>query len=631
MKATPFAEGFGSDTPGGRGGKVLIVRNLNDGGPDSFRELVNQPFPRTLIFPNLAGTIRILSTCYIDNPFLTVAFHTAMGPGGIQLRGPNNGQPAGIQFRNNCHDVIFRFMKNRMGGPCLDDVGEPFVVYGTTGLLTNYFFDHCSIQWGTDAQVMFYGACDLGTLQWSLIAEGANSSVTGGSGGAGSGKGPHVKAGRWTEHHNLLALNTQRNPLIQSSVVADVRNELIYGWSNNNGCEIGQIDAGQEYSAQANIVGCRFIPNAESGQPYMTVLNSETNGVNVYGRRTTGSHVYSRDNWGPKLSAPPRDANEDWSQWGTYEKYYIDGTVGTAAPSARALTPFDAPPITMVPVSEVEELILQNAGAIKPFRDAVDQRIVQMVRNRTGFTSATPGAIGLGGPWPDLSIGAVPSPKDTNEDGVPDYIAIYYGFDIHVDCANKVDSSNGYTIIENYHHYLAGDFPGLHIPEDLDPDPAPVDPLPDDPTQEPDTMNPRPLSNPEYVAFTGDVDVAALNLPPWGGIVKWNGLNVLVFETQPAQTSWSWPWSTPQTFGGDLYLTALPDAFLAQLNIAPPWQYHPEGNFSWWALPQETFTRVNEVMTGLYNAAPSFGQLGDIVKLAVFGVTAYLLWKELQP
>jgi hypothetical protein len=45
---------------------------------------------------------------------------------------------------------------------------------------------------------------------------------------------------------------------------------------------------------------------------------------------------------------------------------------------------------------------------------------------------------------------------------------------------------------------------------------------------------PRPLSNPEYIAFQEDIGTRYmdLGLPPWGGIVRWEEANmdVLVFE-----------------------------------------------------------------------------------------------------
>ena len=40
---------------------------------------------------------------------------------------------------------------------------------------------------------------------------------------------------------------------------------------------------------------------------------------------------------------------------------------------------------------------------------------------------------------------------------------------------------------------------------------------------------PRRLSNIEWATFLTDIDVPALNLPPWGGIVEWGAQDILVF------------------------------------------------------------------------------------------------------
>src|SRR3954469_14130675 len=75
LPAFPGAEGFGANTPGGRGGKVILVTNLDDSGPGSFRAACEAEGPRTIVF-RVSGTIQLKQDVVVRNPFLTLAAQT---------------------------------------------------------------------------------------------------------------------------------------------------------------------------------------------------------------------------------------------------------------------------------------------------------------------------------------------------------------------------------------------------------------------------------------------------------------------------------------------------------------------------------------------------------------------------
>ena len=72
LPSFPGAEGHGSKTRGGRGGKVIAVTNVNDSGPGSLRAAVEAKGPRMVVF-RVSGTIDLESRLTISNPYITVA------------------------------------------------------------------------------------------------------------------------------------------------------------------------------------------------------------------------------------------------------------------------------------------------------------------------------------------------------------------------------------------------------------------------------------------------------------------------------------------------------------------------------------------------------------------------------
>ena len=50
LPAFPGAEGFGASTPGGRGGRIIRVTNLNPDGPGSLQAACRERGPRIIVF-----------------------------------------------------------------------------------------------------------------------------------------------------------------------------------------------------------------------------------------------------------------------------------------------------------------------------------------------------------------------------------------------------------------------------------------------------------------------------------------------------------------------------------------------------------------------------------------------------
>jgi pectate lyase len=227
IPAFPGAEGFGSVTLGGRGGRVIEVTNLNDAGPESLRAAIDAEGPRIVVF-RLAGTIDLESSLLVIHPYITIAGQTSPGKG-ITLRPISSAVEALLLIET--HDVVIRFLNLRAGPP---SAGDAMMIQASDAHDTsNVVIDHNSMSWAVGRNLAtWYDVHDI-SIQWNIFSEGLNCSI--------HPKGCHSKgvllggyasdenknkpgANNISFHHNLMAHNGERNPYISASGVDFVNN-----------------------------------------------------------------------------------------------------------------------------------------------------------------------------------------------------------------------------------------------------------------------------------------------------------------------------------------------------------------------------------------------------------------------
>ncbi|MGN6419857.1 MAG: pectate lyase [Pseudobacter sp.] len=379
--AFPGAEGYGKFTSGGRGGKVILVTNLEDDGPGSLRAAIDEKVPRTILF-TVSGTIALKSPLKIRYGNVTIAGQSAPGDG-ICLK----NYVTSISADN----VIVRYLRFRLG----DMTRQADDSFNGTGH-KDIIIDHCSMSWAVDENASFYNNEHF-TMQWCIIAESLHQSV--------HFKGAHGYGGIWggksaTFHHNLLAHNTSRNPRFngqrfletEKPEAVDFRNNAIVNWSFNSsyGGEGGNHNMVNNYyeagPATRKTVANRIVNPADtpSGKFYVT------------GNFVKGFPAISENNW-------------------------AGGVQGNHWEDARTDQPVPFVPIEEQSATAAFKLVLEHAGA-SLHRDAVDTRIIEGIRN--GKMNDGPEKNGIinsqtdVGGWPELR--SLPAPLDTDGDGMPD-------------------------------------------------------------------------------------------------------------------------------------------------------------------------------------------------------------------
>ncbi|WP_161829824.1 pectate lyase family protein [Steroidobacter agaridevorans] len=413
--AFPGAEGFGRYTKGGRGGKIYKVTNLNDAGPGSLRAAVEAEGPRIVVF-DVDGTIRLKSPLQIQNDFITIAGQSAPG-GGITLRD--------YPLQISANEVIVRYLRARMGDELKLEADAVSVGQGR-----NIVIDHCSVSWSNDETLSVTQRVEPGlkhltdvTVQWSIISESLND--------AGHEKGQHgygsliqgSYGARYSFHHNLWAHHEARMPRIGNyagakddpeGIVMDFRNNVFYNWGPGATTDFYNWQPGLErgynmdpfYGRPDNT--SRFAAGADLNSNANTHSNfvnnwyqqgSATGGpVALYIRNASGKTHFAGNYMDGKL------VQDQWSLVVTSQQPVVFKTE----------QPFKFGPVKTESAPDAYKRVLASAGASKS-RDAVDERIVASVRDKTGKLINSQKDVGG---WPEIRAGVAAA--DADRDGMPD-------------------------------------------------------------------------------------------------------------------------------------------------------------------------------------------------------------------
>lgn len=361
-------EGWAQGTVGGRGGRIIRVRNLNAAGPGSLREALAAEGPRIVVF-EVGGVIDLQGqSLRIANPYITVAGQTAPNPGITLIKG-------GIGIA--AHQVIVQHVMIRPG-----EYGRPKRGGGdhdgiaTHGAAHHVIVDHCSLSWATDENLSVGGPRFDGggadewrrntshaiTYSYNLIYEGLAHSVHA-KGEHSKGTLVHDNATGILLFGNVYASNRERNALFKGGAQAAMVNNLIF----NPGAKAAHYNLvahewlGHDYvTGKVTLVGnvYRHGPDTKSNTPLFAL----------------GGHgdveLYLQDN------IAVDDVGRAVAHTGVY--------TASRARILPAEKPYLPPDIRVYPVQDLERALPLVAGARPWARDPIDFKLLSDVAEGRG-------------------------------------------------------------------------------------------------------------------------------------------------------------------------------------------------------------------------------------------------------
>jgi len=442
LKVFPGAEGFGTDTPAGRGGQICKVTDLSDSGaPGSLRYCAETLSGRRMVIFEVGGVIRLDKKIDIKNPNISIYGQTAPGDGIVLTSGPKLDDSLIIVSADN---VLVQHLRLRMGESTLYGSSRDTGVSCCNDTLTitgakNVVIDHNSMSWSTDEIAGTWYTVNNITWSHNIFSEGLHDAGVNSQGPAGRGLliGVGVESGNISLHHNYIASSYQRNPAIDVGGLVDIVNNLIYRAETREGQHNG------ESGGTANWVKNKWIAGPESSTGWGGIQLRNPFPRMAYFEDNIG--IYRRNNSEPQWAAAATNYNEPYNPSLGY----------------HSETRFSAPPVTEYEVDSLEDMLLPTVGAFLPRRDSVDRRLMEEFRTGRGqvpdciSSSHRGGSAGCGrnvGGFPSYSGG--PAPRDSDGDGIPDSWEAANG--LNPEIADSLEDSNGdgYLNIEDWVHSI---------------------------------------------------------------------------------------------------------------------------------------------------------------------------------
>ena len=443
----PGAEGHGTQSPGGRGGQVIPV--------DNSAELIaalQTSGPRNIVFKT-GGVYELTDEVSWVDPFYSIYGQTAPGDG-VEIRG---NEVAGNMLIANANDGLIQHLKLRIG-PFTNPHSSASNNLQVRGKRVTV--DHCDMSFSMD-QIMntsrFGNQADEVTLSYNLFAEPLHSSYAtdtfNTNGSSTHGFGPLLWGAtdaKGSYHHNIISQCNRRGPSFGWYSVWDSRNNLMY--NHAAGTFFGYIQS-------ANHVGNFYIDGPDSGASPRDVIVADqafNDGNDGFAQPpgiwpVNSNTIYVADNLRENVAGAVSVA-----RYGNY----VPGL--TIQESDITGTEVACPLVTTVPASQVEALLLAEAGA-KYARDAISSRQLADIAARAGqwidcAGGRSPAAwnsnCARSVPWPNLPT-VVSSDWDTNQ---PDCVPNQWkrdcgGAAIHgdnYDTTQQDSNGDGYTDFEDY-------------------------------------------------------------------------------------------------------------------------------------------------------------------------------------